>query len=71
MGTHSSSVHPGKTVDSYITKSPFFKIDEIDFEADIKCDKSGSRFLFIGVGTVIIYLLAMAISFSVDVRYNP
>ena len=40
-GTHSSSVHPGKTVLSYMTKSPFFKYFPIVFEAKIKWDKSG------------------------------
>ena len=54
MGTHTSSVAPGKTVDSYMTKEPFERTFPIDFVASRKCFKSGLFLESTGVGTVTI-----------------
>ena len=53
IGIHTSSVHPGYTVDSYMTISPSLSIDPISFDADSRKDKSGCWELLIGVGTQI------------------
>ena len=54
MGTHTSSVHPGNTVDSNIIKSPFSKYLPINLHAFFSGSKSGCLNSSIGVGTVII-----------------
>ena len=56
IGTQISSVHPGNTVDSYITISSFFKKLPMASLAFFIGDNSGLLALSIGVGTVIIYI---------------
>ena len=52
IGTQSSSVAPGYTVDSYTTTSPFLSTVAMRFDALIKGPRSGLLFLSTGVGTV-------------------
>ena len=54
IGTQNSSVAPGKTVDSYITRSSFFKIAPIISVAFSRGFRSGIFLSSIGVGTVTI-----------------
>ena len=63
-GTHISSVHPGNTVDSYITIEPFFKYFETSMLLFLRGFKSGFLFFKIGVGTVIINMLHFFKSFG-------
>ena len=57
MGTQNSSVKPGYTVDSKITTSFSLSIEPILEQASAINFKSGSFFLFIGVGTLTIKTL--------------
>ena len=52
-GTQSSSVAPGYTVDSYITRSPSLRTFPTVSEAPRSGERSGRLLASIGVGTVI------------------
>ena len=54
MGTQISSVQPGNTVDSYMTKLFLFNKEPTISDAEINGSKFGLLFLSTGVGTVII-----------------
>ena len=70
MGTHTSSVAPGKTVDSKITISPLDKRPPIVLVADFRGLRSGFLNLSIGVGTVTTYIFASLISFVLEVNFK-
>ena len=70
IGTQTCSVHPGYTVDSYITTLFLYKYRPTNFEADFIASRLGFLFLLIGVGTVIIYMFEEAISSLSEVKDN-
>ena len=68
IGTHSSSTHPGYTVDSYIIIFPFFIYLPTNLEAIKRDVKSGFFNTSIGVGTVIIKQFANLSSLESHVK---
>ena len=67
---HTSSVHPGYTVDSYTTIVPFVKFLPTISDAPITGDKSGVWSIFTGVGTATIINFAFLSSVSSAVNFR-
>ena len=68
IGTHTSSVKPGKTVDSKITIFPFLRWEPTKEEALLIAFRSGLLLLSIGVGTVTIFISGSSRSASLLVN---
>ena len=68
IGTHTSSVQPGKTVDSKITRFPFCNLVATDFVAEIKIARSGWLSLSTGVGVATIKTSELSMSLPSNVN---